>query len=289
MCARFRSQTHCSQRQFGYKGCLNPSVAGIRPKHTSSHWFNKNSLLYSLLHCNRSNNRQSWAASQDFGQPKNFEDQCESHPKFKTLQTLLWDLAAVGREPCFFPAKWTKENKFSVSTEQCNFQIIEEKKKTLANKCRQRIASNVHDAHLQFSKDKNNKEQKKENIKAAHTAKHCSLKLWSIHASSATWEQESNNYVLKAGSFKATETFLCNKSLGEKKTLLKWKKNRQSSTASGGSYTNEMHHNLWSEWKKKKNFWPCYSIQGRLIHSTPGSINQTHKKRSEGKANSAYH
>lgn len=158
VCARFRSQTHCSQRQLVIKGAWTPQWLELGQNTQAAIDLIK--TLYSLLHCNRSNNRQSWAASQDFGQPKNFEDQCESHPKFKTIQTLLWDLAAVGREPCFFPAKWTKENKFSVSTEQCNFQIIEEKKSTLANKCRQRIASNVHDAHLQFSKDKNNKEQK---------------------------------------------------------------------------------------------------------------------------------
>lgn len=100
VCARFRSQTHCSQRQLVIKGAWTPQWLELGQNTQAAIDLIK--TLYSLLHCNRSNNRQSWAASQDFGQPKNFEDQCESHPKFKTLQTLLWDLAAVGREPCFF-------------------------------------------------------------------------------------------------------------------------------------------------------------------------------------------
>lgn len=201
-------------------------MAGIRPKHTSSHWFNKNVALCSILSCIVTGVTIDRAGllPRILDSPRILKTNVKVIPSLKHYRHRCGTLQLLAESPVFFHQNEQRKTNSQFRLNSATFKL--QKKSTLANKCRQLIASNVHDAHLQFNKDKNNKEPKKENIKAAHTAKHCSLKLWSIHASSATWEQECNNYVLKAGSFKAIETFPCNKSLGGKKTLLKWKKNR---------------------------------------------------------------
>lgn len=109
VCVRFGGWRHCGVRQLDTRGawasqCLDSGQNIQATPHLMKMWpFAPFSPA--LWREDKGNSLQYRTVSPDFGKARSSEDRYGSHSSFKTLQTLLWDCAAVGRESWFFSRK----------------------------------------------------------------------------------------------------------------------------------------------------------------------------------------